>query len=109
MKLSPTFVRVLIGLGFAFSLLACSDEDTKYTLYRSGLDFASNSPDISARIHIATFDANEGLSAEDKAKYNQANCDFAQELFNAKQPHYSETAMGKVSLKYWCEKGSFRK
>lgn len=90
--------------------IACSGEDTKYTLYRSGVDFANNTPDNSMRIHLATFDANEpSWSNDDKAKYNQANCEFAQELFNAKQPHYSHTAMGKVALKYWCEKGAYRK
>lgn len=89
---------------------ACSPDDTKYTLYRSGIDFASNSADIGMRIHLATFDAEErGWDSEAQTKYNQANCDLAQELFNVKQPHYTETAMGKVRMKYWCEKGAYRK
>lgn len=109
MAQTSVIVKLGVCVVIGATLIGCSREDTKYTLYRSGLDFASNSADISMRIHIATFDADEGLSGEDKTKYNQANCDFAQELFNAKQPHYSQTAMGKVSMKYWCEKGAYKK
>lgn len=109
MKALGIVTRLFITLAATFTLVACSDGDSKYTLYRSGLNFANNQADISMRIHIATFDANEGLSNEDKTKYNQANCEFAQELFNLKQPHYSETGMGKVAMKYWCEKGGYKK
>ena len=62
------------------------------------------------RIHIATFDAADPrMSKEDQSKYNQANCDFAEELFNAKQPHINGTALGPVKMKYWCERGGYKK
>lgn len=103
--------RQILCFAIASSLItACADGDTKYTLYRSGIDFSSNSADISMRIHVATFDATEkSWSQEDQAKYNQANCDFAQELFTAKQPHINGTAFGPVKMKYWCEKGGYKK
>lgn len=68
-------------------LVACGNSEP-YTLYRG-------SPIIeNARIHIATFDANDG----DKA-YNMGNCQIGQELFQ-NQPG--------VTVKYWCEKGKFK-
>jgi hypothetical protein len=67
--------------------LACGNGEP-YTLYRG-------SPVIeNARIHIASFDAKE------KESYNMENCQIAAELFQ-KQPG--------VTVKYWCEKGVFRK
>lgn len=103
-------ISKLIVLVFPFVLVACYDNGTNYTLYRSGIDLATNTADISMRIHIATFDAKDDRwSAEDQAKYNQANCDFAQELFTAKQPHVNGTALGPVKMKYWCEKGGYKK
>ena len=80
-------------------LAACSASDNTYTLYREWLDIQSQEVDNSKRIHVATFDA-----AYD-ATYNFANCRFAEELFNAKQPHKAHT--GK-RIRYWCEKGRFR-
>jgi hypothetical protein len=76
---------------------------TEYTLYRSGIDLPAKTHDESLRIHVATFDA-----AQD-AKYNLANCEFAQELFNANQPHYRGSTYGTIKIKYWCEKGRFKK
>jgi len=46
------------------------------------------------RIHVATFDAADGEA------YNRGNCDQARILFQ-EQPM--------VKVKYWCEKGRFRK
>ena len=79
------------------------DASTEYTLYRTGIDFSTKEHDETLRIHVATFDA-----AQD-AKYNLANCEFAQEFFNVNQPHYSGTIFGTIKIKYWCEKGQFKK
>jgi hypothetical protein len=46
------------------------------------------------RIHVATFDAAEGEG------YNRENCDTASQLFQA-QPG--------IKVRYWCEKGRYRK
>lgn len=90
---------------------ACTiDANTEYTLYRTGIDLSANMHNETLRIHVATFDANQ----EDK--YNLANCEFAQELFSAKQPHFFSGIFGNdkqpyhdnIKLKYWCEKGRFK-
>ena len=94
-KLLPSFALVLVS--------ACSmDAGTEYTLYRTGIDFATKSHDETQRIHVATFDADQD------AKYNRANCDFAQELLNASQPHYRGSIFQAIKIRYWCEKGRFR-
>ncbi len=68
---------------------ACgTSEGCTYTLYRS------SAADSAMRIHVATFDANE------EENYNKENCEIAQGLFQ-QQPG--------VSVKYWCEKGRYRK
>ncbi len=71
------------------SLSACSENT--FTLYRTS---AVSNGGENYRVHVATFDA-----AEDEA-YNKGNCQIAQELFQ-KQPE--------VSIKYWCEKGKYKK
>ena len=85
----PIFVSLLLfattahaGIGFRVS------EGNVYTLYRGSV------PNEHARIHVATFDADE------KEEYNKGNCEIAQELLQ-KQPG--------VKVKYWCEKGYFKK
>ena len=61
--------KYLLVLALSILLVACGNSEP-YTLYRG-------SPIIeNARIHIATFDANDG----DKA-YNMGNCQIGQELF----------------------------
>lgn len=70
-------------------LIGCDGFDTTYTLYRSS---AGSNKDM--RIHVATFDAKESES------YNRENCQITEELFQ-KQPG--------VTVKYWCEKGKFKK
>jgi hypothetical protein len=62
--------------------------DSTYTLYRTQVR------DENARTHVATFDAKDGEA------YNMGNCQIAEELFQ-KQPG--------VTVKYWCEKGVFKK
>jgi hypothetical protein len=76
---------------------------TEYILYRTGVDLISNAHDETLRIHVATFDASQDF------KYNHANCEFAQEYFNANQPHYRGSIYSTIKIKYWCEKGRFRK
>lgn len=84
-------------------------DGAEYTLYRTGIDMPTQSHDQTLRIHIATFDAVPTKSIEDNAKYNHANCEFAQEQFNSNQPHYRGTAFSNIKIKYWCEKGRFNK
>lgn len=69
------------------AMCACSSERT-FTLYRNSVT------DERMRIHVATFDAVES------ADYNYENCKQAQALFQA-QPD--------VNVKFWCEKGAFKK
>jgi hypothetical protein len=76
---------------------------TEYTLYRTGIDLSEKAHDETLRIHVATFDADQD------AKYNLANCEFAQQLFNANQPHYRGSIYDTIKIKYWCEKGHFKK
>ena len=65
---------------------ACSDG--VHTLYRNSV------LDQNMRVHVATFDANDG------DKYNRENCEQAQQLFQAQSG---------VKTKFWCEKGTFKK
>lgn len=69
------------------SLSACKADEV-YTLYRS------SPTDPNMRIHVATFNASEGND------YNSENCYVAKNLF-ANQP--------RVTVRYWCEKGSYKK
>ena len=82
---------------------------SEYTLYRSGIDVMVHRRDDSLRIHIATFDAVPFKDAVDNEKYNRANCDFAQGSFTDLQPHFQGSSMADIKIKYWCEKGRFRK
>lgn len=67
-------------------LAGCSQAGPSYTLYRTGLD--------GSRVHVATFDANESGS------YNEENCLLAASMFQD-QPG--------LVVRYWCEKGRFKK
>jgi hypothetical protein len=69
-------------------LVAKAGNDDIYTLYR-------NSPiDPNLRIHVATFDAEDGEA------YNHENCEVARKLFVGQRG---------VTALYWCEKGRYRK
>ena len=59
-----------------------------YTLYRNSV------LDPLARIHVATFDADESAS------YNRENCEIARNLFSS-QPG--------VTVLYWCEQYRYRR
>ena len=102
----------ILSLGF---ITSCSITDTaEYTLYRTGIDLPTQRYDESLRIHVATFDATSLKNVEDNAKYNLANCEFAQEMFTSSQPHFSNyrsntVSAGSIKVTYWCEKGRFKK
>ena len=57
------------------------------TLYRNSVS------DSEMRLHLATFDTDEGAS------YNSENCQIAAQLFQG-QPG--------VTVRYWCEPGPYR-
>lgn len=101
-------LKLSVTLALVF-LAACTRESgNEYTLYRTGIDIPTQAHDATLRIHVATFDADED------AKYNLANCEIAQELFTSNQAHFRDyssntVAAGKMRVKYWCEKGRFRK
>ncbi|MEO8654192.1 MAG: hypothetical protein ABI409_08715 [Ramlibacter sp.] len=67
---------------------ACGGSDAMFTLYRS------SPADDAMRIHVASFDADESAS------YNDENCRLAAE-------HFRKQA--KLNVRYWCEKGPFKK
>lgn len=69
-------------------LSACEGSDAIFTLYRSSPE------DDTMRIHVASFDADESAS------YNDASCRLAAE-------HFRKQA--KLNVRYWCEKGPFKK
>ncbi len=79
--------RVRVSVAVSALLLSGCDSGT-YTLYRNSV------LDTAMRIHVATFDEASGDS------YNGENCRIASELF-AKQSG--------VTVRYWCEKGRYRK
>lgn len=101
---------VLVPIFVGCLLIGCSSENrSEYTLYRTGIDFRSAAHDETLRVYVATFTAT-GIGTDDEnRKYNLANCDFAQDLFNKNQPHYEGSIFSKTIIKYWCEKGSYRK
>ena len=103
-------MRKLIAALFLALIGSCTIADsTEYTLYRTGIDIPTQKHNESLRIPIATFDALPLRSIEDNTKYNLANCEFAQELFAANQPHYRGSIYSTIMIKYWCEKGRFKK
>jgi len=83
---SPALIAWL-ALATGACSVGSSDTDV-FTLYRNSVT------NENMRIHVATFDAAE------KEEYNRGNCEQAQVLFQA-QPG--------VKVKFWCEKGRYRK
>lgn len=89
---------------------SCAIADSaEYTLYRTGIDIPTQKHNETLRIHIGTFDALPQKNIKDNAKYNRANCELSQELFNANQPHYRGSIYSTIKIKYWCEKGRLKK
>ena len=66
----------------------CFASSGAFTLYRN------SAIDQSMRIHVGTFNAVDG------EKYNAENCNLAATLF-ASQPG--------VTVRFWCERGTYRK
>jgi hypothetical protein len=83
-------MKALVAISSSIALLVgCSFiDDSTFTLYRSSVT------DPLMRVHIATFDT------DNKAAYNQGNCDLARDLFQKQDG---------VKVKFWCEKGRYRK
>jgi hypothetical protein len=101
-----SFIKVI----FIGALSSCAFSDgVEYRLYRNGRGVPTRTYDETLRIHVATFDALPLKGIDENAKYNRANCEFAQELFTAQQPHYRGSNLGIVEVKYWCEKGALPK
>ena len=65
-----------------------------------GLTVSSSAAVENARYHVATFDAQIGKVTGTSFDYNFENCQIAANLF--------ENQRG-VLVKYWCEKGFYRK
>lgn len=108
-------MRKLIAISSLGFIASCAIAGSaEYTLYRTGIDIPTQKHDESLRIHVATFDASPLKSSEDNAKYNLANCEYAQEMFTSSQPHYRDyrsnaVPSGSISVKYWCKNGRFKK
>lgn len=79
-------IGVCAVLAFGMTLSGCND--TSYTLYRNSV------VDRTMRLHVASFDASDGEA------YNRENCDISMGLFQRQAG---------VNVKYWCEKGPYRK
>ncbi len=69
------------------SLPAVGQDVDVFTLYRNSV------LDRTMRVHVATFDTDNGAS------YNEANCAIAADLFQGQSG---------VETRYWCEPGHFR-
>ena len=67
---------------------ASAQERNVSTLYRSSVF------DRAERIHVATFDS------DNSGSYNSENCQIAAELFQGQRG---------VSVRYWCERGRYRR
>ena len=95
--------RIAFPMAALLFLSACgqagiSDSDV-YTLY-------SNSPsNPSARFHEGTFDTQTGIDSKVWADQNSFNC---QRAAMSIQKNYSETTKTD-SVKFWCEKGRYKK
>jgi hypothetical protein len=82
-------IKLLIQSAITLSLIGCGFiNDATYTLYRSSMT------DSTLRVHVATFDT------DNQGSYNQENCDLARDLFQKQQG---------VKVKFWCEKGRYKK
>lgn len=83
--MSPS-LRIVLLLSLV-ALMAGCDTDT-FTLYRNSVT------DANMRIHVGSFNAADGEA------YNRDNCEQAKQLF--------QTQPG-IKIKFWCEKGEFKK
>lgn len=87
MKTQQMIALVAVPCIAVLASCGVSEGDT-YTLYRNSVITQD------ARMHVASFDTAEGN------RYNSENCQHAMELLQA-QPD--------VKVRFWCEKGRYRK
>ena len=101
-----TTVILLMALfvtGCVKSDVPATPESVVFTLYTNTIS------DPYYRIHIATFDSYVDFSAEVDAILNKKYCDEAAVSF---QSNFLETTKGIADadrVRYWCEKGRFKK
>jgi len=82
--------------------------DTGYTLYRTNIDPVTRK-EIPKRVYVATFDVPRSeFDDQVLSNYNSVNCNFAEKLFNAEQPHFKGSIYEHIKVFYWCEKGGYR-
>jgi hypothetical protein len=90
-----------------------------YTLYRNSPFY----PDLTQRVHIATFDDAEERNAFESKTTNEANCETTRELFQTaadeqtagRRPLHKSVVPRSLSDKtpilehtFWCEPGRYR-
>ena len=80
--------RTILALAVAAVMVGCDFGGTTFTLYRNSMN------DETMRIHVASFDATAS------EKYNRGNCEQARDLFQAQSG---------AKIRFWCEKGSYKK
>jgi hypothetical protein len=94
-------MRNILILLVCLIFIGCSDRDDVYTLYKQ---YPGNS--ALSRVHVATFDSKDVKDLTELfGSYNMANCEIAQELFQKQE----EFAMSGEKVKFWCEKGYYKK
>jgi hypothetical protein len=86
------FKKLFVLMPISLALLSACEGDSTYTLYRTS-PVPIDNPSLQ-RIHVATFDSYNNES------YNRENCQLAAKLFQSQQG---------VIVKYWCEKGKYKK
>lgn len=91
--LAATVAVAFMVAGVGVCQAQSQNEDDVATLYRESVAISG------ARLHVATFDAEEKTASGSKFDYNWTNCTIAAALF--------ETQAGTI-VKYWCEKGFYR-
>lgn len=85
-------MRTFLAVAMLLALSGC-DQPTQsvVTLYRNSI------LDPSLRIHLATFDADNGSTSQ---QYNSENCFEAADLYSHNDPQHK---------RFWCELGQFKK
>jgi hypothetical protein len=87
-------------LAASFFVVACGQKESKVEVFT----FYRNVPsDQTFRVHVGTFDASgpDGKGDEFDNFSNFKNCERAQQMFQA-QPDWKD-------VKFWCEKGRFKR
>lgn len=87
-RLNALTLAVLVGTNVAACSRPLSSDGSVYTLYRSSV------LDAGARLHVATFDSNDGEA------YNRENCEAFRLLAQSQDG---------VTTHFWCEAGRVRR